>query len=502
MSSVATKYQRIMDSSEVTRRHICLGNLFINAGLDANISSSEFDRPITGISDDSRNVLPGNIFVAISGNATDGHLFLSDAVEHKAAALVVERSIPPYPGVAIIRVPDARVALARLAHSFFGNPTKDKIICGITGTNGKTTTAYLLRSCLEAAGLPTALLGTIEYDLHGYSIRATNTTPSPLRLARLFSQMGENGVNTAVMEVSSHAIHQKRILGINYSVGIFTNFTQDHLDYHGSLDAYREVKRHFFTEYLFENPRSVGVFNIDDATGRDFAKSFTGRKITYGLGSDADVSAEEFTLNILAAAAGALAIGIKEASICEGIAGMKSVPGRFERIDEGQPFSVIVDYAHTPDALERSLANARDIASGRIITVFGCGGDRDRSKRPLMGAAVARTILHNPSNFAIITNDNPRSEPPAEIAHQAEDGLLSVLGRSDRYKIILDRKEAIRRAVSRAGEGDVVLIAGKGHEDYQIIGKRVLHFDDREAAWEILHEMGFSHTPDKTSGGR
>lgn len=491
--------------------------LLCAAGLNPELCPSDIDPKITGITDNSRRVMPGNIFVAIKGASADGHLFLSDAVDKQAAALVVERDIPSYPGVPVIRVPDTRDALALLAHAWFGNPSKKLLLCGATGTNGKTTSTYVLRSCIEAAGIRSGLVGTIHYDVGGELLKAINTTPSSLSLAEMFSRMISNGLGAAVMEVSSHAIHQRRILGLEFNVGIFSNLTQDHLDYHGTMESYRQVKWKFFEEHLAPFG-GVGVFNIEDETGRTFAANYSGEKITYGMKSSADVYPINYELhsrytrisiglrgetcefrtgligrfnlmNILAASAGALAAGISPGQIAAGISQMRPVPGRFEPVDLGQPFAVVVDYAHTPDALERILASALDFSPRRIITIFGCGGNRDRAKRALMAKAVGNSMMRNREDFAIITNDNPRDEEPEAIAREAEEGFIQLGLPRQRYEIILDRKDAIRRALSMAGEGDIVIIAGKGHEDYQIVGKNVLHFDDRETARELLREM-------------
>jgi UDP-N-acetylmuramoyl-L-alanyl-D-glutamate--2,6-diaminopimelate ligase len=500
---------------------IRLGTLLRRAGLDSYLNGLDTNPLVSGISDNSKHVLPGDLFVAIKGVNSDGHLFLSDAVECRASTLVVEEDIPPYPGAAVIRVPNTREALAHIAHVFYGYPTRDKLICGVTGTNGKTTTTYLLKSCLEAAGIRSALLGTIEYDLGALKIKANNTTPSSLQLARYFHQITQNQLSAAVMEISSHSVVQKRILGIHFRVGIFSNLTQDHLDFHDNMESYKEAKWHFFEDYISKNPEGVAVFNMEDETGREFARLFHGPKLTYGLQPSTDVFPEDYTLcpsrtwlllnvqgkkleinsslpgrfnimNILAATAGALAAGVPLPMIAEGISGLKSVPGRFELIRKGQPFSVIVDYAHTPDALERLLASTCDFEPRRIITVFGCGGNRDRDKRPKMASAVARSMMRNTTDYAIITNDNPRNEAPENIAREAECGFQCVSDFSRRYEIVLDRREAIHCALSMAEEGDIVLIAGKGHEDYQVMGSQILRFDDRETAREILDELGFS----------
>ncbi|MBN1902063.1 UDP-N-acetylmuramoyl-L-alanyl-D-glutamate--2,6-diaminopimelate ligase [Candidatus Sumerlaeota bacterium] len=507
-------------SSRECGKTMRLGTLLRRAGLDSYLKGIDANPLVSGISDNSRHVLPGDLFVAIKGENSDGHRFLSDAVLCRASTLVVQDEIPGFPGVAMIRVPDTRVALAHIAHAFYGFPTKDKLVCGVTGTNGKTTTTYLLRSCLEAGGVPSALMGTIEYDLGSLKIKANNTTPSALQLARYFHQMTQNHLSAAVMEVSSHSVVQKRILDINFRIGIFTNLTQDHLDYHENMESYRQAKWRFFEDYILKNPEGVGVFNLDDETGRWFADLSKGCKWTYGMQSFADVFPEDYSLrpsrtrallnargekieiasalpgrfnimNILAATAGALAAGLPLKTIADGIARLKSVPGRFELIRMGQPFSVVVDYAHTPDALERLLASACDFNPPRIITVFGCGGNRDRDKRPKMASTVARSMMRNSVDYAILTNDNPRMENPGDIAREAEGGFAGFSDFSKRYEIIMDRRMAIRRALSMAQEGDVVLIAGKGHEDYQVMGSEILRFDDRETAREILDELGY-----------
>ena len=474
---------------------------------------------ITGVNMDSRKVRPGNIFVAITGTAVDGRLFLSDAVEKGAAALIVEKEIPGYEGVATILVEDAREALALMVQSFYGNPSREMTVCGVTGTNGKTTTTYLLKSCLEFGDKKCGLVGTIEYDLAGVKREAVNTTPSPVLLAEMFADMKEREVESVVMEVSSHAIHQKRIDGIDFNVGVFTNLSQDHLDYHKTMENYREVKWRFFSDYIAAE-EGVGVFNVDNETGRLFASRFSGKKITYGMESSADVYPEKCELcpdstklalnlcgeerwidfhlpgrfnimNVLAASAGALAAGVSPDGVVEGLSRIRSVPGRFELVRRGQPFTVVVDYAHTPDAIERVLAAAAEFTPGRIITVFGCGGDRDKEKRPIMASAVARSMLRNAEDFAILTSDNPRSEDPAVIASQAEKGLASFEECRDRYRVNLDRGEAIRDAVKMARKGDCVVITGKGHETHQKIGNRVIHFDDREEAAEALASLGY-----------
>lgn len=504
--------------SEMEERGMYLKDLLEKAGYPAPYSPAHFDPFIKGVTDNSRNVKPGYIFVAIKGEKVDGHVYLSNAVEKKAAALVVQRNNCEWPGIITIRVPDTREAIARLAHAFYDFPSRECFTLGITGTNGKTSTAYLVRACLQADQKKTAIIGTIAHQVGNRKIKAVNTTPSALELAKMYDQMRDEGIRNVVMEVSSHAICQKRILGVKFSVGLFTHLSQDHLDYHGTMEEYRKAKERFFTEYLSENKEAVAVFNMDDEAGRSFSEKFTGEKISYGIQNKADVHTVNYDLsengirleidvrgekivvqspllgvfnvqNVTAAVAGAVAAGISKDAIVKGIASMKNVPGRFERIHEGQNYSVIVDYAHTPDALVRLLESVEDFTGERIITVFGCGGDRDKSKRPLMAEAVANSMKRNDGDYAIITNDNPRSEEPGEIASQVEAGMKKILGNNKRWEIVLDREEAIKKAIKMAGKGDVVIIAGKGHETYQVIGEETRHFDDREMARNVLKTL-------------
>jgi UDP-N-acetylmuramoyl-L-alanyl-D-glutamate--2,6-diaminopimelate ligase len=386
-------------------------------------------------------------------------------------------------------------------------------VIGVTGTNGKTTTTFLIESILQMAGRQVGLIGTIEYRYGNTRLKASNTTPSPLQLAQLFSKMHDQQIDAAILEVSSHAIHQKRILGIQFDIGVFTNISQDHLDYHRTMEDYISVKRSFFLDYVGTRPQAIGIFNLDDPHGKEFAEAYPHQKLTYSLNSPADVRVKNYKFqpdgtyisldiqgteahlfspllgvfnitNILAAMAAGVALEIPPELLCKGIEKIDTIPGRFERVTCGQPFYVIVDYAHTPDALQRVLANARQLTSANIITVFGCGGDRDQSKRPIMGRVVGEL-----SDHAIITNDNPRTEDPLTIAKAAEEGLLSAGMTSERYRIILDRREAIVEALQRAQPNDLVLIAGKGHEDYQIIGTTIQKFDDKAVAIEILQVL-------------
>jgi UDP-N-acetylmuramoyl-L-alanyl-D-glutamate--2,6-diaminopimelate ligase len=491
-----------------------LEDLFWEAGLPAPAGCG--DVRVTGVTDNSQKVLPGNIFVATHGGRTDSHLFISDAVEAGAAVIIAEREIPEYRNTVTLCVDDSRDALGRLAHSFAGNPSRDMLVFGVSGTNGKTTTTYLLESILKAAGFNPGVVGTIEYRYAGRVVKAVHTTPSALHLAEFFAEMRAAGVNAVAMEVSSHAVDQRRISGIEFDIGVLTNITQDHLDYHKTMEAYAAAKHAFYFDFLLrpkmgrKRPAPAAVFNVDDDWSARFADEFPGRKLTFGVGQRADVRVEEagfepagtsirancsgapldlqsrllgtFNVsNVLGAVAAGMAADVSANEIAAGISNLEKVPGRFEQVYVGQEFFVLVDYAHTPDALERVLVNARTMTKGRIITVFGCGGDRDKGKRPIMGR-----IAGDRSDIAILTNDNPRTESPEAIATMVMAGLEQSSITRQNVEMILDRRAAIGRAVDLAQKGDLVMIAGKGHEDYQILGHETIHFDDREVAREFL----------------
>lgn len=493
-----------------------LAELLQKANLPFSVAQP--DLTLTGLTDNSSRVEPGALFVAIRGSERDGHAFISDAIEKGAKAVVVEQDIPPYEGVEILRVPDTKEALGALAHAWYGNPTAHMLVFGVSGTNGKTTTTYLLESICTAAGLSAGVVGTIEYRFANQHEPAPNTTPSALVLAELFSRMRRHGVAAVAMEVSSHAAHQKRIAGIEFDVGILTNITQDHLDYHGTMEAYAAAKRSFYFDFLlrrrFKSTTPWAVFNTDDTWGQRFAADFTAAKLTYGLQEGAlfrpldleldargthfrvkTPSGTELTItspllgyfnvfNILGAVAAAYAAGLDPRAIEQGIQALQGVPGRFERVDVGQPFAVIVDYAHTPDALQRVLDNARRMTpKGRIITVFGCGGERDPSKRPVMGEIVASV-----SDYVVVTNDNPRREDPERIAAMIVEGIKRTALPESSWRVLLDRREAIGHAFDMARKGDCVLIAGKGAEPYIDIGGIKIPYDDRETARTLLRE--------------
>jgi UDP-N-acetylmuramoyl-L-alanyl-D-glutamate--2,6-diaminopimelate ligase len=460
---------------------------------------------------DSKNVSPGSLFVALRGTRQDGHRFISEAVGRGAVAVVLEEPLPGESqrkdsSVTYIRVEDTRQALSHLASTFFENPMDRLRLIGITGTNGKTTTAFLVQSLLDHAGLKTGLLGTIMYHLGGRSVEARHTTPGSLELQRLFSEMRSSDVTHVAMEVSSHALEQGRVAACRFDAAVFTNLSQDHLDYHGTMEAYFASK-----QKLFDLTEGTRIINIDDPWGRTLKEGLSSRCWSFAIQEKADFYPEKIVsgvdgiqmavqtpvgeikitsslvgkyniYNLIAAVAVGVAVGLSKESIASGIAAMKGVPGRFEKIDLGQEFLVIVDYAHTPDALARLLKAVAAISSERIITVFGCGGDRDRGKRAQMGEISARL-----SDKTIITSDNPRTESPSGIIQEIEAGILTLQsGPPGDYEIIPDRKEAIARSIGLAKPGDVVVIAGKGHEDYQIIGQQRLSFDDREVARDLL----------------
>jgi len=462
---------------------------------------------------DSRRVGPGDMFVALKGTASDGHRFIETAVAAGAVVVMVDNdaAVPDtffrHSGVLKVVVPDARVALAGCAANFYGRPAGRLTLVGITGTNGKTTTSHLVRAVVEASGTRAGLIGTIEYVTGAGATPATHTTPESLELQGLLAAMVANGCGAAVMEVSSHALAMHRVEGLEFRVAVFTNLTQDHLDYHGSMEEYFRAKKILF-DALTE--RGAAVVNADDPYGLRIAEGTRGARITYGFGPACDVRAARVAqgidgtrctvatpagsleiaspltgrfnvLNVLAACGAGVALGISPDAIVRGIGAVSAVRGRFERIASPAGWTAVVDYAHTPDALEKCLRTIRELTQGRgrVITVFGCGGNRDRGKRPIMGR-----IASELSDATIVTSDNPRNEDPMAIIGEILAGALP--GRDVRMEP--DRRAAIRAALARAGSGDVVLVAGKGHETYQVIGARREHFDDREEVERFLRE--------------
>lgn len=481
-------------------------------GVDVLETAGSLDVEVTGVRCDSRRVRAGDLFVAVSGEKSDGHEFVADAVKAGAAAVVCERRSGGSP-VTQLRVRDARLALARLASRVHGSPSGKLRVVGITGTNGKTTTSFLIASILEAAGLPAGVLGTISWRVGNRELPAPNTTPGADELHEMLGRMVQAGMKAVVMEVSSHALAQHRVEEVAWDAGVFTNLTQDHLDYHKTMEAYGDAKRILF-DRLGASKKAAAILNRDDPA---WEKMRAGVRegvtvLTYGLADGADVRAVaveqaisgcRFRLafqgreifietplcgahnvsNCLAAAATGLAMGFSLEIIGQGIASVKNVPGRLERLEARTPagsFAVVVDYAHTHDALRNVLGTLRPLTRGRLITVFGCGGNRDPMKRPLMGRVATEL-----SDLSIVTTDNPRNEDPAAIVKQIEAGI----GSGKKYRVVLDRREAIREAVAMAAEGDVVLLAGKGHETYQEVAGVRSPFDDRKVALELLESM-------------
>lgn len=467
---------------------------------------------IDDLTADSRLVKPGCLFVAIRGYTVDGHRYVSQAVEAGAAAVLVEERIEGLAAPQIV-VPDTRAAVAVLASVFHRHPSQKMKVIGITGTNGKTTTTNLIDKILIDAGHKTGLIGTIKTRIGDQEFDAKNTTPDMVELQHIFKQMLDIGTEYPIMEVSSHALDQKRVAGTDYHMAIFTNLTQDHLDYHGTMEVYRDAKLKLFSRLGNQYSDDVrdskfAIVNIDDPAAEHFVSATTAQVITYGIDNAADLRAIDVQItatgvsyrldcfagtvkfqlqmtgkfsvyNALAATAAGLAEGISLDAIKRSLESVDGVDGRFERVQAGQEFAVIVDYSHTPDSLENALKTVREFAQGQVYCVVGCGGDRDRGKRPIMAGIAAQY-----ADVAVITSDNPRTEDPERILDDMEAGLADV--QAGRYVRITDRTEAIRYAVERAKADDVILIAGKGHETYQIIGKTYHHFDDREVAAKAI----------------
>jgi UDP-N-acetylmuramoyl-L-alanyl-D-glutamate--2,6-diaminopimelate ligase len=473
------------------------------------------DREISSIAYDSRNVEPEGLFVAMPGHHHDGSRFIGQAIEKQAAAFVTEMPQNQIaeagiqnPGVTAIHVDDSRHVLAWVSDRFYGRPSDQLDLIGITGTNGKTTLTYLLERIFETAGQSCGVIGSINYRYGGTEYPAPMTTPEALEINRMLSEMAGQKVRKCCIEVSSHSLALKRARELRFAVGVFTNLTQDHLDYHKTFEHYKDSKKILFQDCKIQKQ----VINTDDPVGREIVQESSLETLTTGLDSRADVTAEDcvlseggirFTLktpsgtqsiqspllgqhnvyNLLSASAVALTQGISLAHIGQGIQSLERVPGRFEKVQRGQDFIVAVDYAHTDDALANALKAARNISEKQVIVVFGCGGDRDPGKRKKMG----RVALEM-SNFAIITSDNPRTEDPEQIIRQVCEGIPANRKPNEHYTILPNRREAIDCAIRRAQTGDLVLIAGKGHEDYQILNTGKIHFDDREEAERALKE--------------
>jgi UDP-N-acetylmuramoyl-L-alanyl-D-glutamate--2,6-diaminopimelate ligase len=470
--------------------------------------------PIEGLDFDSRRVGPGFLFFAFPGSRADGRQFAADAVARGAVAIVSETEAPVEIRQPWIRVEHGRQALALASRNFYGRPDERLQLTGITGTNGKTTTSYLVDSVLRAAGHTTALIGTIEYHLAGRVLPAVNTTPESLDLVRLLDQLAREGGSYATMEVSSHALALGRIYGLSFHTAVFTNLTRDHLDFHGNMDAYFAAKATLFTGAGGPPPKAA-VLNRDDSYTSWIKLDPSTEAIYYGMGPESNLRARHISsgfqglkfvvqygktrfnvespligrinvYNILAACGVGLSYGIAPETVARGIAELRAVPGRFERVDQGQPFVVVIDYAHTDDALRNIIAVARGLNPKRVITLFGCGGDRDRTKRPLMGQAAAEA-----SDFVVLTSDNPRSEDPLAIMN---DALVGIRRTDVPHVVEPDRATAIARALKEAREGDIVILAGKGHEHYQVLKDKTIPFDDRAVAREVLEGYGYHQT--------
>src|SRR6476661_3389336 len=497
------------------------------------VSHSGGDPEISGLDYNSRRVEPGFVFVAMRGESSDGNLYIDAALKNGAVAVVTDSKLEkPRQHVPWAVISNGRRALSRMSANFYGHPAEKLKVIGVTGTNGKTTTTFLCESILRHCGRPSALIGTIEYhvpakakaaqagsDVPYRVLPSPHTTPEALELNHIFAEAFAAGATHAVMEVSSHALAQERVWGVPYEVAVFTNLTRDHLDYHKNMDSYFEAKSILFMGCGTRPPRA-SVINADDEYGQSLAqsrKTLSQQVVLYGIqngdfrainielqhdGTKFDLVTPSGSIrietaliggvnvyNILAAAAATFACGCSLQQIAEAIREFKQVPGRFEKVDCGQPFTVVVDYAHTDDALRNLTSIARDFARrglglGRVITVFGCGGDRDRTKRPLMGEAAGKG-----SDFVVLTSDNPRSEEPLQII---EDALLGLRQTGTRHEVEPDRRRAIRLALIEAMPGDVVLIAGKGHEKVQIMREGTYPFDDVQVAREALQQMSYA----------
>ena len=471
------------------------------------------DIRVSGIQTDSRKVTEGDLFICLPGHTVDGHNYAQQAMEKGAAALVVDHQLNI--DLPQIIVKDCRYAMAVLADAFFGSPSKQMKVIGITGTNGKTTTAYLIEKIMNDHNVKTGLIGTIQMRYGGRTFPMSGTTPEALELQRSLHDMAASGTRCCVMEVSSHALEQGRVKGTDFRTAIFTNLSQDHLDYHNTMDEYRAAKGLFFSRMgnAFQNiqdKRKYAVLNADDPTSAYFKNITSAEVVTYGLEEGVDVRATGIVIsaqgtdfhvdsfngstdiklkmvgkfnvyNALGAITATLLEGIPLHEIKRSLESLSGVDGRVESVEAGQPFAVIVDYAHTPDGLENVLKTVNEFAVGRVLTVFGCGGDRDKTKRPIMGKIAAKY-----SDVVFVTSDNPRTEDPESILKDIEQGLIDDQVPQENYLLIEDRRVAIQKAIDMASPEDVVLIAGKGHETYQLIGQTTHDFDDRIVAKEAI----------------
>jgi UDP-N-acetylmuramoyl-L-alanyl-D-glutamate--2,6-diaminopimelate ligase len=481
--------------------------------IPSAVVEGSLEREIQGITYDSRRVGPGMVFVAIRGENVDGHDYIDSAIDHGAIAIICEGNGFVSQRATKIKVPDVREALARVAAAFYQHPSSKLKVIGVTGTNGKTTVAFMVKHLLETAGVKTGLIGTIRYEIGERILPAHRTTPEALEIHEMLAQMLRADCEAVVMEVSSHALDQKRVFGVDFDVAIFTNLTQDHLDYHGTMDNYFEAKKRLFTSLQSGAKQGGVVINIDDAFGGRLSRETKAEvQLTYGLDEGAKLRASRIQLgkdatemaietpehqftcrfpligrhnvyNALAAVGAGLVLKIGIPALKTALKTMEPVPGRLESLAAGKPFGIYVDYAHTDDALQNVLTTLREITPGRLLVTFGCGGSRDTGKRPKMGKIAAEL-----ADFTIITTDNPRKESPAVIASQIEAGFRSI--RQTDYRVELDRRRAIDEIIRMAQKGDSVLIAGKGHETYQEFEDTVVPFDDRVYARETLETLG------------
>jgi UDP-N-acetylmuramoyl-L-alanyl-D-glutamate--2,6-diaminopimelate ligase len=488
-----------------------LGEILSGVGLKEPLARELAGIPIQGLDYDSRRVAAGFVFFAFPGSRQDGRKFAADALARGAAAIVSESAAPEGFPAPWIEAAHGRRALALAARNFYGAPDERLALTGITGTNGKTTTGFLIDAVMRAAGHTTALIGTIEYHLAQRVLPAVNTTPESLDLMRIFADLERAGGSAAAMEVSSHGLALGRVYGLHFHTAVFTNLTRDHLDFHETMENYFAAKQMLF-QGAGAPPPPWAVLNRDDEFARRIKLYPRTQVLWYGLGPEANLRARHISsgfqglkfeaqygkrrfavespligkmnvYNILAACGAGLSYAIDSETIARGIASLAAVPGRFERVDEGQPFTVVVDYAHTDDALRNAIAVARGLNPKRVITLFGCGGDRDRSKRPLMGQAAAEG-----SDLVVLTSDNPRGEEPLAIMN---DALVGIRRKDVAHIVEPDRAAAIARALNAAREGDIVILAGKGHETYQVLKDRTIPFDDRAVAREVLRGYGY-----------
>jgi len=492
--------------------------------ITINSVSGPLNEEVLGIAYHSKQVQPNVVFVAMRGLHHNGHDFIAQAIRKGAKAVIAEKIPEQVNGVTMIQVPDSRRALARISATFYGDPSLELKVVGITGTNGKTTTSYLIESMFQQACYTPGVIGTINCRFGSRIKKISNTTPESLELQSLLGQMAEQKISHVIMEVSSHALDQNRVAGVHFDVGVFTNLTSEHLDYHGTIENYARSKAKLFSQFLEESEVSgekFAVLNQDDPQADYLCSLTSARVVRYGMVHNADVTIEDakilpegirgvlktfrgdinfqtpllgrFNLhNIMAATGAALCLDVPLAYIRSGLEKVVAIPGRMERAGKAVGFTVLVDYAHTPDALEQVLSSLKELSPKRIIVVFGCGGDRDRIKRPIMGRIAA--LL---SEVVIITSDNPRTEKPEQIIAEIEEGVRdtglkkvspSSVNQGRGYFTVADRREAIHAAIRMAQRGDIVLVAGKGHEDYQILKTRTIVFDDRKQIEKALQE--------------